>query len=212
MTLLSIDEIIEATIPSGATIVSTIELEKTMLKTANDTELEKMRTLIESASTMLWMTGGNLLLAQRPDFALYSGLARAVQLEQPSSKLLALDVDDFVSNPHAVATNVVNVLDQALHDPSPDYEYISHDGSLYISRFTPDELMNEDFNRRGKSRKSTISWEQAGRCQLAIDRVGQFDTLHFEPAPENQNELDPDFVEVQVEFVGLNAKVGAMLF
>ena len=182
-----------------------------MLKAATDADLARLKLLVESASIMMWITGGGLLHGKRPDFALYAGLARAVQLEQPSLKLLALDVDDFISDPDTLAVNIISVLEQSLRDPAPDYEYISHNGCLYVSRFTPDEIMNKNFNHTDTAPKATVSGKQAGRrCQLAIERVGQFDTLHFEPEPNPGNELDPDSVEVQVKFVGLNAKASMM--
>ena len=210
MTFLSFNQVSKATLPLGAIVIATIEIETPLLKTATETELARVKILFERAMTMIWVTGGGLLEGKRPDFSLYAGLSRAVALEQPSSRLLAFDVDDFISDPDAVADNIVNVLDQSFHDPAPDYEYIHHNGNLYVSRFMVDEKMNHDFNQRENTKRITTTWEQAGHCQLAIDRVGQLDTLHFEKASEPTNLLNPDIVEVQLKFVGLNAKVSVM--
>ena len=182
-----------------------------MLKAATDADLARLKLLVESASIIMWVTGGGLLHGKRPDFALYAGLARAVQLEQPSLRLLALDVDDLILDPDMLAVNIIGVLEQSFRDPTPDYEYISHNGCLYVSRFTPDEIMNQKFNHTDNAPKATVSWKKADRCQLAIERVGQFDTLHFESDPSPKNQLDPDSVEVQVKFVGLNAKASMMI-
>ena len=209
--VLPFDQVSEATLPPNAIVIATVELKTPLLKTATEIDLARIKVLLERASTMIWVTGGGLLQGKRPDFALYAGLSRAVILEQPSLKLLAFDVDDYVSDPDTVADNIMSALDQSLHDPSPDYEYIHHNGNLYVSRFMVDEKMNRDFNQRGNATKITTTWEQAGHCQLAIDHVGQLDTLHFEALSKPVNQLDPDSVEVQVKFISLNAKVSMTL-
>ena len=207
VTVLRFDQVSEATLLPDAIVVATVELETPVLKTATKSELVRLKLLIERTSTMIWVTGGGLLQGRRPDLSLYAGLSRAVSLEQPSSKLIAFDVDDFVSNPNKVANHIVDVLDQSLHDSAPDYEYIYHRGLLHVSRFMGDEEMNLNFRQGWRATRITTTWEQAGHCQLAIDRVGQLNTLHFEQVSGPEDQLRADFVEVQVKYVGLNAKV-----
>ena len=211
VTVLPFEQVSKATLPRNSIIISTVELETPLLKTATEIDLGRIKALIERASTLIWVSGGGLLHGERPDLGLYAGLSRAVSLEQPSSKLIALDVDDYVSNPKKLAAHIVGVLDQSLHDPRPDYEYIYHSGNLHISRFMADEKMNREFRQGGKAARTTLTWEQAGRCQLAIDCVGQLDTLHFEQVSEPEGQLKAEFVEVQVKYIGLNAKVGMAL-
>ncbi len=211
VSLLRFDQISRATLLPNAIVIATVELETPLLKTSTEIDLERIKVLIERASTMIWVTGGGLLQGKRPDLALFAGLARAVSLEQPSSKLIAFDVDDYVSDPSKIANHIVGVLDQSLHDPTPDYEYIYHNGNLHVSRFMADEKMNRDFRQGGNATRITTTWEQAGRCQLTIDHVGQLDTLHFEQVSEPAGQLKAEFVEVQVKSIGLNAKVSMTL-
>ena len=210
-TLLRFDRVSETTLLPRAIVIATVELETPLLKMATEEDLARIKVLTERVSTMIWVTGGGLLQGKRPDLALFAGLSRAVSLEQPSSKFIAFDVDDYVSDPDKIANHIVGVLDQSLHDPLPDYEYIYHNNNLQVSRFMADEKMNRDFRQGGKATRMTTTWEQAGRCQLAIDRVGQLDTLHFEQVSKPECHLRSDFVEVQVKFVGLNAKVSLTL-
>lgn len=188
-----------------------MELEILLLKTATKIDLAKFKLLIERTSTMIWVTGGGLLHRRRPDFSLYASLSRAISLEQPSSKFIAFDVNNFVSDPDKIASHIVGVFDQSLHDPAPDYEYIHHNGILYVSRFMVDERINQEFRQRGGATRVTTTWKQAGYCQLAIDRVGQLRTLHFEQSPEPEGGLQAEFGEVQVKYIGLNAKVSVTL-
>ena len=166
VTVLRFDQISEATLLPDAIVVATVELETPVLKTATEIELARLKLLIQRTSTMIWVTGGGLLQGRRPDLSLYAGLARAVSLEQPSTKLITFDVDDFVSNPNKVASHIVDVLDQSLHDPAPDYEYIYHHGILHVSRFMADQRLNRDFRQGWRATRITTTWEQAGRCQL----------------------------------------------
>ncbi|KAM0805745.1 KR domain-containing protein [Usnea florida] len=127
--------------------------------------------------------------------------------EQPSTELIAFDVDDFVSNPNKVASHIVDVLDQSLHNPAPENEYIYRHGIVHVSCLMADEELNRDFRQGWRATRITTTWEQASRCQLAIDLMGQLDTIHSEQAPAPKSQLRADFVEVQVKSVGLNAKL-----
>ncbi len=202
-------QVSSTTVPQGAIVISTIELEGSMLSTSSGAEFGRMKMLIEKASMILWITSSGLLKPKKPDLALYPGLSRAVILEQPSLKLLSLDVDDYSYDQANTSGSVRFVLEQASQSPIPDLEYVYHEGCLYVSRFVPDEAMNEDFRSRQEEKLTKVPLEEAGSCRLAMDRVGQLDTIHFGQESTNGEPIAPDSVEIQIKCIGLNAKVEA---
>ena len=202
------NEVSRATIPAKSIIISTIELYEPFLSVLGTNDLDRLKTLTDSASIVLWMTGGGLFEAKRPDFSPVFGLSRALMLEQPSLKFLILDIDS--ESPDEIAAskpNMLLILNQVLRSMMPDLEYLQYNGVLHISRFVPDEPMNKNFQQKMDNETAIVPLHSAGPCELNMKRVGQMDTLHFVQNSRNSEGLLPDYLEVHVKCVGLNAKV-----
>lgn len=156
---------------------------------------------------ILWVTGGGLFKAKRPSFALASGFSRTLNLEQPSNSMFLLDFDVETENIPDCANNIVAVLHQALCSSKPEFEYLQHKGALYSSRFVPEESMNKRFRRGQNSETVTLSLDEARYCRLNIKSPGQLDSLCFDQFLRKDTDIQPGYVEVKVQSIGLNAKV-----
>lgn len=128
-------------------------------------------------------------------------------LEQPALKFCTFDIRNNTSEFQAAVGNALAILDQALHSKSPEYEYMQHNSILYSSRLYPDEIANTTFRQKQGSSLQQLSLQNAGYCQLSVKQVGQLDTVHFIQVPQKDDTMQPDYVEVQVKCIGLNAKV-----
>ena len=204
---ITLQQVSPLTVPPGCIVVSTIELETPLLDRVTDTELSLLKTITDNVSLILWITGGGLLNAQRPEFALVLGLSRALMLEQPSLKFLVLDIEPTESDHESTLENVLYLLNRATVDPKVEYELLQHNGVLYSSRFVPEQTMNKRFCERRNADAVKLSLGEASYCQLSIKTPGEFDTLHFIQQTFDSNTMMPDYVEVTVKCVGLNAKV-----
>lgn len=208
VTRLAMNEVTENNIAPGATVISFIECHKPVLSTATDDEMYRIKLITNNASNIIWVTGGNLLEGTRPDFALVSGLARALMLEQPSLKFFTFDVDDIVSHVQQTAEHLVSILTQKSN--SIDFEFIQRQTVVHVSRFVPDDSLNESFMQKQGKEIIKMPLQEAKPVQLLIERVGQFDSLFFRQV-KFQGPLQADGVQVQVTSVGLNAKDFYML-
>ena len=206
VTRISLPEVSIATIPPKSIVISTVELEEPILINIDQSELNLIKILTNHASTLLWITGGGLFQAQRPDFSLVLGLSRSLMLEQPGLNFLVFDIDDIKTN-EDIIENAIYILNQAMHETSPEYEYLQHEGILYTSRFIPEISLNRRFRERQKGEAIMLPLQEAGDCQLSIEKIGQIDTLRYVQQLQSDNGLKPDFVEVLIKSVGLNAKV-----
>lgn len=203
------NEVSPATIPAKSIIISTIEVYEPFLSVLSAHDLERLQILTDSASIMLWLTGGGLLKAKGPDFSPVFGLLRALMLEQPSLKFPVLDIDS--ESPEEIAASKANIpliLNRVLRSTMPDFEYLQYNGVLHIRRFVPDEPMNKTFQQKIDKEATIVPLYSAGSCELNTNRVGQMDILHFVQTSRNSEPLLPDYLEVHVKCVGLNAKVG----
>lgn len=208
VTRLAMNEVTENSIAPGATVFSFIECYKPVLSTATDDEMYRIKLITNNATNIVWVTGGNLLEATRPDFALVSGLARALMLEQPSLKFFTFDVDDLVSHVEQTAERLVSILTQKRN--SLDFEFIQRQNIVHVSRFVPDDTLNESFRQKQGGGIIEMPLQEAKPVKLSIERVGQFDSLFFRQE-KLQTHLEAKLVQVQVASVGLNAKDFYML-
>lgn len=204
--LLHLEDVSSRNIPLGSIVVTTIELEDPVLASMTEPQLQAVKIMADNASVLLWITGGGLYKAERPEFALILGLARSLMLERPSQKIAVLDLDNHMIDATTSSEHVVSVLHEAMYSSKPDFEYRQHDGVLYNSRFVPDLSLNKRFRQAQDAEAVTLPVSEAGNCQLALKRVGQTNTLHFKQVRDD-TELQPGYLEVQVKAVGINAKV-----
>lgn len=172
------------------------------------TDLQALKKLVEAASIILWISGGNLYQAERPDFAPVFGFAHSVMLELPSVKIIVVDINPTHEELGAAESNVLKLLQRANYDPTMDLEYLQYRGILYTSRFVPDQRMARRFQEKQDEAVIGIPLKDAGTFQLSISQLGQMDTIHFVANRIHDSPLNPDFVEVETRALSLNAKVG----
>ncbi|KAJ5182352.1 Acyl transferase/acyl hydrolase/lysophospholipase [Penicillium cf. viridicatum] len=203
--IVDLSQVSTATVPDRSFVISTLEQEQPLLSRIDERELTQLKSITDRVAKIVWVVNGGFVGGENPDFAPVLGLSRALMLEQPSLQFAVLDVHDKSASSPNTLHNIVNILDRLIYQPEPDFEFAQRDGVLHISRWEPDERLNEAF--RLKQNKETIDLPLgiAGRCELGIKDPGQMDTIHF-VQKEYPTALHPDDVEISVKSVGMNAK------
>ncbi|KAI0006809.1 hypothetical protein F4779DRAFT_595040 [Xylariaceae sp. FL0662B] len=193
---------------SQSTVVSTVELNDPVLSRMTAEEMSLVKTITDNASNLIWVTGGSLFSGSKPEFGVGFGLSRALMLEQPSLRFFVVDVegDKIQSQSEAAARNIVKVVRQALEDKKPDFEFVTDSGALHVSRFCPDETMNRVFREKQGSDTVMVPLSEAKPCRLAIEIVGQPDSLLLKSVEAEEAPLPDDFVEVSVKAIGLTSR------
>ena len=203
---ITLGEVSPETIPSGAIVLSLLELERPLLSTLSEDEMATVKMVTDHASSIVWATGGGFLSDANPDFAVASGLARAIMLEQPSLSFYTYDLELADTEAVETAGNICAVLHQP-PSTAVDYEFIQHDSLTYISRFVPDDEFNQVFRQKQGSETMSMSLMDAKPSRLHIANLGKFDTIDFTKEVSNPfADLASGYVEVEVQAVGLNAK------
>lgn len=194
-------------ITQDTTIVCTIELNQSILATLSAAEMISVKTMTDNATKILWVTAGGQIDALRPNFAMVSGFSRSLVLEQPSLKFFTFDIDDPKANQEMSIQNIIATMNDIHSDDIPDSETVQKNGIAHISRFVPEETMNETFRQNQGGTAMLRPLGETKPSRLTIQSLGQFDTLAFKQDAPDSSELMTDFVEVEVKSVGLNAKV-----
>ncbi|KAH9890251.1 polyketide synthase [Xylariomycetidae sp. FL2044] len=205
---LTLEDIFEAQLNENTTCVSLIELDRPFLAGMDSVRMDMLRCITNTVKNLLWVTTAGVMNSPLPDLTLCNGLSRAMMLEQPSLRFSVMDIGCSIledSNWNTVFQNLASILTRSLDQET---EFAISDNLLHISRFYPDHKTNSLLRRR-------LRWEAAPRLapysdvkpvKLSIDQVGVTDTIHFQQICEPPQSLPLDFVEVEVQSVGLNAK------
>ncbi|RAK85213.1 polyketide synthase [Aspergillus costaricaensis CBS 115574] len=205
VTIVSLSQVSPATVPDRAFVLSTLEQQEPLLISMNECEMALLKNITDRVAKIVWVVNGGFIDGEKPDFAPVLGLSRALMLEQPSLQFAVLDVDDESASSEETLRNIINVLDRLIHEKEPDFEFAQRDGVLHISRWEPDERLNETFRLKQNNETMDLSSAIAGRCKLDIKDPGHMDTIHFVQEGYSTS-LHPDYVEVSVKSVGINAK------
>ncbi|KAK4992377.1 Type I Iterative PKS [Elasticomyces elasticus] len=188
-----------------STIITTIELNRPVMSTLTASEMIQVKLMTDNAHKIIWVTGGNILEGERPDFSLIFGLSRALMLEQPSLKFFNLDVSS--SDQTADAMQAICAFMKRTHEgQTSDFEFVLHKGIFHISRMVPEESMNSVFREKQGELSHLTALRDAKPARLTIGTVGEFDTLTFKHEKPDVSELAAGYVEVEVKSVGVNAK------
>ncbi|EAA36364.1 ketoacyl-synt-domain-containing protein [Neurospora crassa] len=187
-------------------VISTIELENPVLSRVTEDEMKHIKTLTDNCTNLVWVTGGRLFQSASPEHAVVYGLSRALMLEQPSLRFFVVDVDHEGTPVERSAKHVVEVLQQALIEADPDYEFVQNAGLLHVSRFVPEETLNRVFREKQGAEKLALPLKDARPFRLGTDMVGQIDSIFFRREEAKDVQLADGHVEVSVKAVGLNTK------
>ncbi|KAL6866385.1 Type I Iterative PKS [Amphichorda felina] len=202
---MALQDLATQSIPAGSLVISTIELEKSVLACANTEEFTAVQHIIEQAARIVWLTGSGVHQDFDPTLSLFPGLSRAIMVEQPSTKIFTLELDPR-ADAASIAHDVVTILNQASR-PVVDYEYIKDSHGFLISRTVPDERMNTHFRERKSTTAKLMPLANAGMASLSLQKPGQLNTAQFvQKAPHDFSALSADDVLIKVHCVGLNAK------
>ena len=209
--VISLDDISLDIISQQSTIICSTELRGPMLSQLTTPELSMLQLLATKAARIIWLQAASILEAGNPEYALVHGLGRTIMMEQPSLKFFTYDVGN--SFDEATLTRIMDglafILDEALHNPSPDYEFALAHGLLHVSRFMPTTALNETFNNRRNKVPACRALGEAGPVQLQMRRNYHTAMVCFTSCPRIER-LQDTGVEVEVKALGLNLRVGTL--
>ncbi|KAF2192938.1 hypothetical protein K469DRAFT_693029 [Zopfia rhizophila CBS 207.26] len=170
------------------------------------------RSLISSASDILWVTGGGGERPSSPGYGLIQGLARTARRENNRLRIVAVALES-ASSKDRHADNIVKVFEQMQQRSSTNNyepEYIEMSGALHINRILESHQLNSEIEQR-------LSGQITGRRRFGdgvplILRTGGDATglhnLHFEEDVDVDLPFAHDEIEIEVKAIGCDTMDG----
>ncbi|KAI1208447.1 putative polyketide synthase [Annulohypoxylon truncatum] len=203
---IALADLAESSIAANALVISTVELERPVLAGADQRDYFGIQQIVEQAAKIVWVAGCGVHQGFDPTLSLFPGLARAIMIEQPSTKIFTLELDPHHASPESMSRDISAIIDQA-KSPIADYEYVRDGAGLMISRAVPDDRMNKQFRDRDNAVATSLPLGNAGTAALSLQKPGQLSTAQFvKKRRHDSNSLAADHVLVKVTCIGLNAK------
>jgi hypothetical protein len=198
---------------SDVTYIVLEELQTSVLSNMRSEQFDGLKRLVSSASSILWVTGGDLTVGGNPLLAMAHGINTVLMNENSTRnlKFATLDVDDTSA---AKAVDLAKIIAEvwttvatAANRATCETDFMLKDGVIHISRVVPDMELNEEFTLDTGEGRAEQDFPISGNVQLALETPGLLDTVYFREKPTCDIVLGPDEVEIEVKAVGMNMKV-----
>lgn len=209
----ALDNVVEDIKSSTSRIVALLNDENLLLD-VDDRRVQRFQHLARNASTMVWLTSNGIVKGRDPRGGLVHGLLRNIGTENPSSRLLSIDIDapNFADSNEELARGIVDhevTLQSSRDDESfEDGEFVWQDGCMWVSRLVPDAAPEPyaDTFKTPKEQGAALGPLRSQKLRAAFETPGVLNSVYFRPYTELLKPLPHDFIEVEVEAIGVNWK------
>lgn len=197
-------------VPDEVVFVVFEELDKPLLYKLTSEQYPELRRFLISAKDILWINPYGGSLPANPEYAVLSGLARAIRNEYEDHKFttMALEVDGNVSDEQI---HLVHQILRKNHTHTNlvagEPEYIEMDNALNIPRVVQNSNLSQDiFTRSLVQQSGETVVKLAPPLVLKIGSPGLLDTLQFVEDERFAQPIANDEVEIETKCIGMNFK------
>lgn len=197
-------------IRDDAIILIISELEASQLPTLTSEQWVVLKDSFQRQNTVVWASRAAQMEVRNPDGAIIYGLCRSIRTENPSAKIIMVDLDDPA---HHLAADHINTilnacLDITLESRTFDTEYVERGGVFYVSRILGDDAFQTiEAARITGTRPIDLRLHAAATTiRMVAERVGSIDSLQFVEVDSSELSLPENTVEVELSASALNFK------
>ncbi|KAF2847520.1 polyketide synthase-like protein [Plenodomus tracheiphilus IPT5] len=204
---------LDKTVVTDAVCISFVELDEPLFAHPSPKELNLLQTIAEASAGLIWVTRGAASdYVERPELAVFQGLARTLRSEHESFSCITVDLD--VKN-ELSANGVADVLSSVYNrrfgpekvSPLADSEFVEQGGVLHIKRAIEDDTSNEFLLARTDPAALPPKLEnvlQEGRMfKLRIPEAGVKGPFVFEDDSKKSLSIQAHEVEISVQAASL---------
>jgi NADPH:quinone reductase-like Zn-dependent oxidoreductase len=207
-------ESIDSIDATGKACVFLGEMHQPLLQKPSSAEFEAIRALALNSKGLLWVTRGGAVDCENPELALSPGFLRSLRQENTGKRYIAVDLDPHrpvlgQDDASVIARVLAATLDHSIadNDSARDFEFAEREGVILIPRLYKDyernSFISTDAGQSSEPRPEPF--QQPGRLlKLEVGTPGLLETLAFSNVPEEDEDMAPDFIEIEPKAFGFN--------
>jgi NADPH:quinone reductase-like Zn-dependent oxidoreductase len=192
-------------LPERSRIIFVPNPERSILASATEEDFARVKYIVQHASSLLWVTPGDIVGGMNPEAGLVTGLVRMLVTEHPEARFGVLHLDgNSMKDPSKIATAVAD-LEKELQDGNSEYEHAIREGVVHIPRLVYDNDLNERYRGMHAS-APTLDYapiHSRGPVIADFETPGSVSTLYFKEDTSGGS-LPDDYIEIEVAAVGLD--------
>ncbi|CAO2655100.1 Nn.00g101640.m01.CDS01 [Neocucurbitaria sp. VM-36] len=199
-------------------VISLLEIQEPFFLQASSNDWEMAKSCILSAESVLWVTSGNLLMGEKCEFSLVSGISRGLKTEMSHIRFGVLDLDFVPSESDKDVHELLQRTEERiwnLANTLGDTEFRFSNGIVHISRLVPDEPLNERSRTIAHDKDYTedrsLAELRSTPFKISIGTPGVLSSIYFEEDASYADQLAEDAIEVEVQSAAINNKDLAVL-
>jgi acyl transferase domain-containing protein/NADPH:quinone reductase-like Zn-dependent oxidoreductase len=203
---------VDCKLPEGSRLISLIDIEKVAAMFDNEALYNNLKRVLTSASSILWVSSGNVIQSSNPATGLMVGLLKTVAREMPHLRLAQLSFDSKFDGSleftrQVVASEGKLCLGKENLTQTDDIE-IFQNGCVHISRLAPNGKLNTRYKiQEGLDTEARMErLGTLGPVKVTTARPGILSTLQFEVDADMLGPLPDDWVEIKSEAIDVNVK------
>ena len=195
---------------SGKICIFVSEIDEPLLDNMSSSSFDAVKSLLNNADGVLWLSRGATVLAERPQTAVHTGLLRTLRLENAGKKYFSLDLDPKgTAWSEASIGSIVKIFARVFNEvdfDTFDFEYTERDSQIYVPRIFENPNQNEAVAQQATKPEAKLEpFHQPEReLRLDVGTPGLLDSLAFKDDPSAGEPLPDDFVEIEPKAFGLN--------
>jgi acyl transferase domain-containing protein/NADPH:quinone reductase-like Zn-dependent oxidoreductase/ubiquinone/menaquinone biosynthesis C-methylase UbiE len=204
---------------AGTICISFIELEEPLLASPTSDDMKTIQNIADNSAGLIWVTRGAASSdVERPELAVFQGLARTLRAENQSFTCISVDLDakenlhahDVAELLHGIYEKELSLERNASNTSLIDSEFVEQGGILHIKRTIVDEKSNQFLIGRTDAAALQPQLEdvvQAGR-PLKLNRLSNNDSgqVVFEEDMSFVQPVQAGEVEIEVRATALSSK------
>ncbi|OTB04503.1 hypothetical protein M426DRAFT_261766 [Hypoxylon sp. CI-4A] len=167
---------------------------------------DMLQALVQAECYILWLTRGAHMQVSSPNGAISIGMSRVIRNENPSLRLINLDVEDWsFTVTHRAIDTCLGLLERYASSDMKESEYVERGGILYISRLEPDVELQNTVEKYDNGVSEDMDFHNSSRrIRLHASRVGSLESLQYQEIDDEI--LEDGNVEIKVVAAGVNFK------
>ncbi|KAI3391679.1 hypothetical protein diail_6958, partial [Diaporthe ilicicola] len=193
----------------GKSVISLLEIDSPLVYAWDEEQFQAFKTLVSTVGHLFWITHGSVLdsWSNGVEFATSQGLFRVMRNEYPIAILPSLDLSAVADISSTQYADLVLAVWRTSLAEDAEMEYAEGNGLIYIPRAIEDAGFDNELQLATNTANPILTTLASGASEkpLQASESANGQGCVWIPDTQADSPLEPDEVEVKVEYAGIGS-------